>query len=79
MMGVAKPWVKASCQSIQCLFLWLKQHGEQVSRDDSHLEVAVVMIGSGISGMYMAVDFIRKSNWRNIIILEQRNSESLEA
>ncbi len=36
-----------------------------------HTEAAVVIIGSGISGMCTAIDLIRRNHCRNFIILEK--------
>lgn len=36
-----------------------------------HTEAAVVIVGSGISGMCTAIDLIKRNNCRNFIILEK--------
>ena len=37
----------------------------------NHSNVAVVIIGAGISGMCTAIDLIKRNNCRNFVILER--------
>lgn len=39
-----------------------------------HTKAAVVIIGSGMSGICMAIDLIKRNNCRNFVILEKSSA-----